>query len=302
MTSEAPPSTRGRFPPYTWLGLAVLVSAEIGLYLGVSPVATWFTPIQWSGYFLLVDGILQRLRGRSWLSTGRREFPLLLLLSVLVWLLFEAYNFHLKNWFYEGLPSSAWLRDLGYFWSFATIMPGVFVTADLVSILLQKWTTSKSSDPKPRALGPKWAWFLAGLALVTIPLAVSQEIARYLFAAVWLGFIFLLDPLNQATGGPSLRHELEAGNLHPLGSYLLAGLLCGFLWEIWNYQAYLQGGAYWIYAVPNALRLTGLHFGQMPVEGLLGFPPFALELRAFYLFLRAKLGGTRVFGPPTLNP
>jgi hypothetical protein len=78
------------------------------------------------------------LRGQSWLTARRREFPLLVLLSVAVWLVFEGYNLHLVNWVYRGLPTRALVRDLGYFWSFATIMPGVFETADFVEALFER--------------------------------------------------------------------------------------------------------------------------------------------------------------------
>jgi len=56
------------------------------------------------------------------------------------------------------------------------------------------------------------------------------------------------------------------------------------------------GGAYWVYLFPDELRRFGLTYGQMPVLGLLGFPPFALELFAFYTIVRELLGGDRIFG------
>ena len=90
------------------------------------------------GLILFVDGIVYRLRGRSWLMTQRREFPLLVLASVAVWLIFETYNLHLRNWRYEGLPVNTLARDTGYFWSFATIIPGVFEIVDLVLALIER--------------------------------------------------------------------------------------------------------------------------------------------------------------------
>lgn len=293
---------RPRIPWYLWLGLLVLLAGEAALLSGVSFVATWFTPIMWTGYILLADGIVYRLRGRSLLSSGRREAPLLILLSVAVWLLFEAYNLHLQNWIYRGLPASPFLRDVGYFWSFATIMPGVFETADLVAVLLERFRGQSTIDLPTGRVGPSWTWLLLGTAMITLPLAVPPRIAAFLFAAVWVGFILMLDPLNERLGLPSVRRDLRHGNWRPLVSYLLAGLACGFIWESWNYQALTFGGAYWVYTVPQQLRITGLHFGQMPIEGLLGFPPFALELRAFYLLGREGLGSDRIFGPLSLHP
>ena len=85
-------------PGFTWLGLAILIGSQALLATGNSLVATWLTPIMWTGLILFVYGIVYRLRGRSGLMTRRREFPLLILASVAVWLIFEAYNLHLRNW------------------------------------------------------------------------------------------------------------------------------------------------------------------------------------------------------------
>ncbi len=51
---------------------------------------------------------------------------------------------------------------------------------------------------------------------------------------------------------------------------LIAGALCGFLWEMWNFRA----GAKWIYTVPY---VGFLKVFEMPLLGFLGFPPFAVE-------------------------
>ena len=267
------------------------------LQMGISFIAVWFTPIMWTGVILLLDGIVYRLRGRSWLMNRRREFPLLVLSSVGVWLLFEAYNLRLVNWLYRGLPASELQRNLGYFWSFATIMPGVFESSDLVLALLERSKLERSNH-KPRiTLGPPWLWMLVGIAMVTLPLALPAWIGAYLFGSVWIGFIILIDPLNQRLGIPSIRSQLSNGYAQKTVALLLGGLICGFLWETWNQQAFQAGGAYWIYTFPQALRIFGWKFGQMPVSGLLGFPPFAVELFAFYQLSRELLGGKRVFGP-----
>ncbi len=286
-------------PWYGFVGLAILVSAELLLAGGSEFVAHWFTPIMWTGYFLLADAFVHRMSGVSWLLTRRREFPFLILLSVAVWLLFEAYNLHLQNWIYEGVPADPLLRSVNYFWSFATIMPGVFVTADLIAILFRNLPLQSSKDLFP---GASWIWFLVGGMMITIPLAFPSRIAQYLFAPVWIGFFLLLDPINERLGAQSLRASLRRGDFRLPLALVTSGLICGFLWEAWNLQALRAGGAYWIYTIPEALRLFGWHFGQMPLLGMLGFPPFALELHAMYFFLREMLGGERVLGPFVLGP
>jgi hypothetical protein len=295
---EELPSKRSRIPLYSWAGISIMILAQVALYLGNPLVSVWLTPIMWTGYILALDGLLYRLSGDSWLTSRRREFPLLVLVSVGVWLIFESYNFHLKNWYYDCVPANPHLRNLAYFWSFATIMPGVFLTSELVELALMRFRNAIPSRQRPMRTGPAWSWFLFGLAAVTIPLALPSKIAAYLFALVWVGFIFLLDPINERFNRSSFRSQWRAGYNVPIASLLIGGMLCGFIWETWNYQAFLAYGGHWVYTVPQPLRLFGWHFGKMPVLGLLGFPPFALELYAFYTFLREVLGGDTIFTNP----
>ncbi len=279
-----------KLPLHTWLGVAILVLAEVALARGIRTVVTWFTPIMWTGYILTVDGLVCRLVGSSWLCSRRREFPFLILGSVGVWLLFEAYNLHLRNWYYAGVPPNPLLRDFAYFWSFATIMPGVFETTELIAAIIIRQPILDCRAQSPAAPSPSRAWILLGAVMVLLPLLLPRLIAAYLFALVWIGFIPLLDPINAQIGAPSLLAAWRNGNRLMIVCLLAGGLACGFLWETWNHQTFLAGGAYWIYTFPQALRPFGWRFGQMPVLGLLGFPPFALELFAFYALGRKLLG------------
>lgn len=289
-------NSRRAFAWHGWIGIAWLLTCEASLLLGSRFVAIWFTPLMWTGYVLAVDAVVFQRRGVSWLTTRRREFPLLLLLSVGVWVLFEAYNFHLKNWYYVNVPANAWVRLLAFFWSFATIMPGVFETADLVRTFLPV-RSGPVRGGAPRG-GTLAVCFALGAALVTVPLAVPEPVAAYLFAAVWIGFILLLEPVLELLGTHAACGSWRRGDRHTAVALLLGGFICGLLWEGWNFQAYLHDGAYWVYTIPGALRIFGLHYGQMPALGLGGFLPFALELHAFYLALKTMLGGAQVFGAP----
>jgi hypothetical protein len=277
-----------RFPLHTWVGLAIVIGTELGVAAGNRLLTTWLTPIAWTGTILVVDGCVRRLRGESWLTTRAREAPFLFLTSIGIWLMFEVYNFHLRNWAYLGVPDNPLLRDLAYAWSFSTIAPAVFEIADLLEVLLGR--SRNDVDPSlPETGGGGSISILVGLCLVVVPLTLPASIAKYLFGAVWIGFIFLVDPINERLGARSLRRLWRSGDRSPIFSLLLAGLICGFLWETWNYQAMRAGGAYWVYTIPDALRVFGLHFGQMPVLGLLGFPPFALELSCLYTLFRTLL-------------
>ncbi len=203
-------------------------------------------------------------------------------LSILIWLLFEGYNLVIRNWAYEGVPHQLWLRWIGYAVAFATVLPGVFITSDLVESLLDRNARSFASESEELtgALSTRPApWlFLAGLLLCLAPLIWP----RYFFPAVWLGPVFLLDPLLEKLGVRSLSLLTTHGERRRVWSLLLGGLLCGLIWEFWNFWA----ASRWIYTIP--------FFGswkvfEMPVLGFLGFPPFALECWILYHVLRTIL-------------
>jgi hypothetical protein len=118
--------------------------------------------------------------------------------------------------------------------------------------------------------------------MLAAPFTVSSDVARYLAAPVWLGFIFLLDPINRRLGAPSLGSEFQRGDARRLVNLALSGLLCGVLWEFWNYWAHSK----WHYTVPI---MENLKIFEMPVPGYLGFPAFALECFTMYVFIRRLL-------------
>jgi len=124
----------------------------------------------------------------------------------------------------------------------------------------------------------------AGVTMLASPFLVSPATARYLAAPVWLGFIFLLDPINARLGGESLWADWRAGRHDRLINLSLSGVLCGVLWEFWNYWAHAK----WHYTVPIMERWK---IFEMPVPGYLGFPAFALECFTMYVFVRLLVLG-----------
>jgi hypothetical protein len=112
---------------------------------------------------------------------------------------------------------------------------------------------------------------------------------------VWLAYVFLLDPLNALAGRPSVVSDLSGGNWRRPVSLLAAGGFCGILWEFWNYWALTK----WTYTVP--------YFGhfkifEMPVLGYLGFPPFAIECWATYVFVRGYILGLGGWASESICP
>lgn len=271
---------------YGPLGLAIVVCAEILLCQKVKPVTVWFTPIVWTGYILLADSLVLRLKGESLIHNHLKEFLMMLWLSIFFWLMFEVYNLFLKNWHYINLPSQAWQRNLGYGWAFATIFPGIFETTELLEALLPFHRIRST----PFRFPDFWLSLsvVAGVLCLVVPPLLPYPIARYLFGFVWLGFFFLVDPLNMQLGAPSILRDWEEGRPGRTCALLLGGLTCGILWEFWNYWAHTK----WIYAVPIFPQFKVF---EMPVLGFLGFPPFAVECYVLYHLARKVLRGERMW-------
>ena len=267
---------------YGPLGLAIVICAEVLLYLRVELVTVWFTPIVWTGYILFVDSLVLRLKGESLIHDRLKEFLMMLWLSIFFWLMFEVYNVFLKNWYYVNLPPQAWQRNLGYGWAFATIFPGIFETTDLLEALFPFHRIRRT----PFRFSNFWLslFVVVGVLCVVVPPLLPYPVARYLFGLVWLGFFFLVDPLNMQLGVPSILRDWEEGRPGRTYALLLGGLVCGLLWEFWNYWARTK----WIYAVPI---LSEIKIFEMPVLGFLGFPPFAVECHVLYHLARKVLRG-----------
>jgi hypothetical protein len=264
---------------YGWFGLLLLLISEVFLFIRVEPFHSWFYSFAWWSYILLADNLVFRLRGRSLLTGRRRELIRMLPISVFIWLLFEGYNLALRNWAYLGVPSEMWIRWTGYSVAFATVLPGLFITADLVEHFLYgsrpgvfaSEAEERAPDSRP---GGSAVSVAAGVCLCVLPLLWP----RYFFPAVWLGPIFLLDPLLGRLGVISLSAGIAGGDRRRLWSLMIGGFACGVLWEFWNYWA----ASRWVYSVPF---FGNWKLFEMPALGFLGFPPFALECWILYHLL-----------------
>jgi hypothetical protein len=269
-----------------WLGLGIIAAAEALLVGGHPVVGRWFTPIVWTGYVLLADALVARATGRSYLTTDRAELVLVALASIGCWWLFEWYDaprFWRGGadriglwWQYHGLEPDPWLRRVGYDWSFATILPALFLTAALLRPRFVR-ARVKPWRPPPALLRASIA---LGALFVVLPLLV---VSAWLVPLVWTGFILLLEPLNYRRGRPSWLGALARGDASLVLALLAAGAVCGVLWEFWNYWALTK----WTYTVPY---LGDVKVFEMPVLGYLGFPPFALECYTMYHWLLGALG------------
>ncbi len=277
------------FRLHGWIGVFLILLAELGVILQnnfyiAHHISIWTTPLCWWGYLFLIDAIIFKLKGNSLICNRRRNFLLQLPLSIVIWLLFELYNLHLDNWKYIGLPTNPVELYLGTSLSFATIMPGLFLTAELLDTLriFDRFHIAKLRVTN-RII---YSGIVLGFFFIMAPLLVSKYYAQYLFGLVWTGFIMLLDPIAYSSNGDSLLRDLENGILKRILALFTAGFICGILWEFWNFWA----ASKWVYTAPF---MQDIKIFEMPVVGFLGFGPFAWEYFVMYnfarLFLKRKL-------------
>ena len=261
-----------------WLGLLILLGTYLGLYLDSDWVRYNLFFITWWPYILVADSLVYRLKGNSLLVNRTRQFFLLLPWSVVIWLIFEDFNFILRNWYYVNVPPDRTLRWFGYAFSFATVLPGVFETTEILSAL----GLFARLRVKPRKVTPALLRAFEWIGAVFFVLFLLFP--RIFYPLVWGAFVFLLEPLLYRKGGRSLLRQWEEGSLRQFVLLLVAGLICGFLWEIWNYPA----AAKWIYTVPF---LDQIKWFEMPPLGFVGFPPFAVECYVMVNTLCLFVGG-----------
>jgi hypothetical protein len=251
-----------------WLAASMLALAQAGLWLRIEPVATWSYDLSWWSAILLADAAVFLRTGSSIALSRPRAFLSLVLWSGAYWLLYECANLRLQNWYYVGIPGDAWTRTVGVFVSFATVLPGVLEIHALLSSLRRDPSSTRESRPIGRAT--RTALYLAGAACLVLPLAFPQTA----YPLIWGAAFLLLEPWLASRDERSLLARFSSGDRGPLARMILAGLVCGAMWETWNWSS----PAKWIYTVP--LFEEGKLF-EMPYLGFLGFVPFALGCHSF---------------------
>ncbi|BCX88543.1 hypothetical protein MIN45_P0912 [Methylomarinovum tepidoasis] len=265
-----PPSRRIRpFPGWGWAALAWLAVAWWLAWTRpdwLGSLRDWtFTPL-WLGYIAVVNALC--LCWRGWcLLTHRPRFLLgLFPLSALFWWYFEYLNGFVGNWRYLGVENlGAW----AYFWHatlpFSTVLPAVVST----TVLLGAFFGPACGLPPLRLYRPRrWAW--AGLGLAGLTLVGIGVWPQGSFAALWLAPLVLFVSLQVLLGERSYFHPLREGRWEIVAVPMLAALVCGFFWEMWNYWSWPK----WVYHVPWVGRFR---IFEMPALGYAGYLPFGLE-------------------------
>ena len=300
--TTTPPPTKRSMPWFGWLGLGIMVMAELLLFR-VPAVAVVFTAIMWTGYILFLDGWIWQRGGFSYFIDRKREWPMLFLISVLLWDMFEILNVKGQNWVYLDLAPNLGIREWTALWAFGTIIPALLRTWNFFGTLK---ILERSPEWRVKFTPFMLAFsFITGVAFIVLPVLMSETWAKILVPCTWVGFILLVEPVNYLLNKPgiSMYRQLEQGNTRPLLQLLVAGLFCGFVWEGLNEQALHAGGQGWTYELADIWNRLGFYqtFGEMPLVGFGGYPFFIWENFVMYELIKYVMQGDKMWKSPTSN-
>lgn len=258
-----------KLPLRFWLGLLLIV---IFWYLNwtLTGLRThWaFFPL-WLGFALTVDSLVFLRKGSSLFSRNKLAYIGLFFLSIPVWWLFELFNSLTQNWQYWGRDH---FTDFEFFLyaslNFATVIPVVFGTSELISTFLKKQNNGWVIKDEPKT---GYIFILIGILM----LALLIIFPKVFYPLIWMIVFFIVEGINVLLKNKSITTSLSKGNWQPVFSLWIGCLICGFFWEMWNYFSYPK----WIYDTPG---VNFLHIFEMPLLGYLGYIPFSLELYSIY--------------------
>lgn len=266
-TSEQ--STR-RIPYQLILGLVLIAVWWPVAWLQLRPLSDYYFFPLWLGYVLAVDGLVEWRTGTSQWRRSHLTFVLLFPLSAAFWWIFEGLNEFIQNWYYvHPEDTGTWYYITSSTLSFSVVIPAVLGTIEFLASL--------RVGQRIPGLG-HWRFGPAGLRRFQIAgLAMLLLIAiwpTYAFSLVWLSLFFIIEPINQRLGQPSLWQHARENDWGPIYNVMLGTTLTGFFWEMWNIYAMPK----WFYDVPF---VHVFQIFEMPVLGYLGYMPFGLEVVSF---------------------
>jgi len=269
--SRPPATIPGRFPWWGWAGALFGFAAWILAWTRFA----WFAPLQphtfpmlWGAFILVMNGLAQRRRGSCLLTARPAAYAALFAVSAAFWWMFEYLNRFVQNWFYSAADYPPATYVILATLSFATVLPAVLAT--------REWLLSFPAVHDVLRGRRLPAVFLsrtaarAALAVAVLGLLLTGAAPNYGFPFLWLSPLLIMLAFQVQAGRCPLLSDASRGNWSRLAAAALAGLVCGFFWEMWNYGSL----AHWSYSVPFVDRF---HLFAMPLLGYAGYLPFGLE-------------------------
>ena len=240
-----------------------------------------FFPL-WLGFILAVDGLVLRRTGTSFIVRSPKIMAMMFILAIPYWWMFEAINQVIQNWVYIGSnPETSLFSLIQTSLAFSVVIPAVFEVSELVG----SFNFINRFAHMPALVLNRQQVAIIGI-LGVLSLAALLTWPEYLFPITWLSLFFIFDPINYLTGRPSITANVRHGDWRLVVAFALGALICGFFWEMWNYQATVS----WQY---NIGFFDFARIFHMPVLGYGGYLPFGLETYAMFHFVVGLLGWSR---------
>ncbi len=210
-----------------YLAIFITLIGYTGRAIGLEPLRSQFFPFAAWAYILFADNITFRLRGSSLAASRTAELFYLAFWSAAFCALLELLNLRLHAWQYLAQPATLSTRWAGRFFSWAAILPAIFVTAELPPVSLVRGFTFKPLRVTPLLTG---SFYAAGLTALALALALPGR----LWPLSAAGLLLLAEPLTFRLGLGSLLREWQGGLPAKTIRLALAGVICGILWNYWN--------------------------------------------------------------------
>ena len=273
------------FPLWGWGGLLLIALAwwlawtRFPWFAAFQPFT--FTPL-WLGYIVVMNALTYRGTRRCLLVNRSGYMLVLFFLSAAFWWCFEYLNRFVQNWYYVGIDNfspSAYVLFATL--SFSTVLPAVVSTVEWLHTSTRLDSAFRHLRSirlsHPAVIG--WIVFVfAGGGLMGIGIWPD-----YLFPLLWVSPLLMITSLQAMLSRETIFSSVRYGDWRPVCFPALAGLQCGFFWELWNWHSL----AHWEYAIPFVHRFL---IFEMPLLGYAGYLPFGLEcLIVARLFSRTGL-------------
>ena len=262
---------RRHFPKWGYLGYSLLAVSwliawtRLPLFSAVQIYT--FTPL-WLGFIVVVNAHVHQRSNKAPLYKSPGKFAALFLLSALFWWGFEYLNRFTVNWIYVGAEGlSAYHYYIHGSLCFSTVLPAVY------SVFL--WLHSYNHLHRTFYIGPRFGFLKnRGVGLVSLILGLLGMlgvgwIPQFSYPFLWFGPLLICGGLQLLIGQNAGIYSWARGDWRWFAFWALAGLICGFFWELWNFYSQLK----WEYQLSF---FNGWPVFEMPILGYLGYLPFGI--------------------------
>ena len=278
------PTVVGRFPWWGWVGVAVMAVGWVvawNRFECCRAIQRYPYVAQWAGFIVLVNALCVRRAGWSPLTDRTKSYLLLFPASSLFWWFFEYLNRYVWNWFYVGVPGIGPVEYVIFATvCFASVLPGVVAVAAFLGTFKVFDESAYAGMAKVNIRSWVSVVTLAGLTL--IGLAGIAFFPQFAYPLLWIsplmGFVLVQVMFREKC----VLDVLARGNWGIVFRFAIAALICGFVWETWNYYSMAK----WIYNVPWAERFK---VWEMPVMGFGGYLPFGMECAVIAHWISPRL-------------